>query len=153
MSDGGENAILIGEKGLSLRGGETICMDADVATALQLVLRDSGLTYLLAERGAEDVTSTNKYTVGRLVRPLVEQIGETRLTIGVAFGGASKGKLSSNDSRGRARGAGTLRKEQIKAEMSLGLQEKRRVTKRRHHQKGSEEMKGRYEMPGEMSQL
>jgi hypothetical protein len=34
MSDGGENAILIGEKGLSLRGGETICMDADVATAL-----------------------------------------------------------------------------------------------------------------------
>jgi hypothetical protein len=61
-------------------------MDADIATALELVLEENCVPHFDAEVGNKDVATEKDIPVCGFVSPFVKEVGEASLTIRVDFG-------------------------------------------------------------------
>ena len=77
MSSCGEDTDTIGGEELVflLRNNKAVGMHADITAALKLALEDNSLVHVLAESRTGNVAVEEDGSVGRLVCPLVEEVG------------------------------------------------------------------------------
>jgi hypothetical protein len=109
----------------TLRTRETICVGADVATTLKLVLEVNRVPYFDAESRAVDVALEKERPIGRFIGPFVRKIGETSLKVCFAFGGTGRSRCGSRSAgRRRRRSRGyreRWRTKKVEAKMSFCL--------------------------------
>jgi hypothetical protein len=78
---------------------------------VELVLEDNCPIHILAKSGTGNIAIEEDGPIGRLVGPLVKEVGYSGLTVSVAFGGISNGRSRrGSTSRGCGRGDGGLLK-------------------------------------------
>jgi hypothetical protein len=88
---------------LSLSARKAICVSADVAATLELVLEVNRVPHVDTESEAVDVALEEKRPVGGLVGPFVEKVGKTSLTICITLGGTGISGCGGRSARGRGR--------------------------------------------------
>jgi len=98
-------------------------VNADVATALELVLEENRIPHVDTESRNSDVTTEKERPIRSFIGPFVETMGKASLADGVAFGGTSRsscGNRSTALSRRRGQsGRTSWGKKKIEAKICL----------------------------------